>query len=509
MRACSVFSLFVLIGIALAGNGGIPGAGQAVKRQKAAPRTDPATVVDAQSKAAMAGAPKSSDFPDSDAVCLLDLSDVTLRPDGTVVETVRKTFKLFNQRARSLAEINLPYNSGRERLAVIAARTIKANGTVVRVRDEDMRLSSPGREFAMYGDAASTGFSMPAIEDNCIIDYTYEKTTSSSLLSGQYADTWSLSGRYPVALSRLTLHAGADKPLRYRLCNDDVCKPVVSAGPKGLTKTYVFERRDVEPLVPEPMMPFPMRIAPHVEVSTIGSWDTIGHWYFGLQQPQAKATPAITSTVAGLIAGKATEAAKATAIYDWVAGDIRYIGLALGASAYRPHPASEVFAKRYGDGKDKTNLLIAMLGAAGIHADPVLLYTGNPVDQAGRLPSLQAFNHCIAVAKIDGKEVWLDAAAVTCPYGDIPANDRSTYGLVISSGGSAFQRIPAYLPAENGMVDRETVALNADGSAELRIGWSFRATSRRRSAFRCERPPQRSASRLRSRWCRRSRAAPS
>jgi hypothetical protein len=400
-------------------------------------------------------------------VCLLDLSTIQIEPDGGVIETTRKAYKLFNQRARSLAEVNLPSNMGRDLLEVLVARTIKTNGAIVPVRREDMRTSSPGQEYAMYGDAVTTGFSLPAIEDNCVIDYTYQTVRNAGHAPEIYAATWVFTGPYPVKLSRLTVHSPAVTPLYYKIYNDDLCKPVVTTTPDGKTKNYNFERRDIKPIVPEPQMPYPLNIASHMEVSTSESWREIARWFAGIQQPQAKANSAIQSTVAKLVAGKTIDADKATAIYDWVVSNIRYVGVELGRTSYRPHSASEVYGKRYGDAKDKTNLLITMLRAAGLHADPVLLHAGSPINLEQRLPSLRALNDCITLAQVEGKEVWLDAAAETCSYGDIPQADRGADALVVTPGKVEFKQIPSYQPAENSVEDHETTAVKDDGSAEI------------------------------------------
>jgi hypothetical protein len=459
---CSIIALSLL---EIAAPGGA--APQHGRQNKPVPRTDPFTAIDPQLKAALATAPKSTEFPDSDAASLLDISDVEIKPDGTVVETVRHAYKLFNQRARTLAEIDLPYNSGRQHVDVLAARTIKANGTVVPVKREDIRTSTPGQEYAMYGDAVSTGFSMPAIEDNCVIDYTYRMVQAPKLLQGQYAATWLFASRYPVKLSRLTVHAPAAAVLGYRIKNDPLCKPMITLSPNGSIRTTVFEDRDIKPIVPEPLMPNPLQVAPHVELSTISSWGEIAKWYSGLQPTRSAATPAITATVGKITGGKTSPRDKAAAIYDWVVSNVRSVGVQFGLAGYRPHPAAEVASKRYGDARDKTNLLIAMLAVAGISADPVLLAAGIPDDLESHLPSLQAFNHCIALAHIEGKDVWLDASAEACPYGDIPQADRGAYGFVVSGGKHVFKRIPPYQPEENGIEDHETIQLTEDGSAEI------------------------------------------
>jgi transglutaminase-like putative cysteine protease len=46
--------------------------------------------------------------------------------------------------------------------------------------------------------------------------------------------------------------------------------------------------------------------------------------------------------------------------------DIRYVAIELGIGAQQPHPASDVFTKRYGDCKDKATLLSSILKEIGV-----------------------------------------------------------------------------------------------------------------------------------------------
>ena len=141
----------------------------------------------------------------------------------------------------------------------------------------------------------------------------------------------------------------------------------------GKFKTYLWERTNLKPIDVEPGMPRLSEIGSWMEISSLDSWQDVAKWFIGLQTPQAKASPKIKETVARLTAGKTTDEEKARAIYDWVANKTRYVGLEFGLSAFRPHSASDVHDKQYGDCKDKANLLITMLGLAGIQAKPVLL----------------------------------------------------------------------------------------------------------------------------------------
>jgi len=443
-------------------------AGPPTKPGKSSPVSRVAPVaggLDTELKAAVAAAPSATQWPNSNYARLLDIGNVTVKSDGTILAKYRMSYKLFNERARDLAEVNLPYNASYQEIHVLSARTIKKDGTVVEVKPADIRVSSPYHDYLMYDDAQGVGFSMPAIEDECVIDYTWEEITRPLLMPGQFWTYWGFSGLEPVGLCRYVLKAPADKKLNFKVYNDDSLKPVVTLSTDGKFKTYVWERTNLKPIDVEPSMPRMSEVGSWMEVSSLDSWQEVAHWFSGLQSPQAKATPAIKATVNELIAGKATDDDKARAIYDWVANRTRYVGLEFGLSAFRPHSATEVHDKRYGDCKDKANLLITMLGLAGIKAKPVLLHADERRQPSDGLPTLNAFNHCIAIADVSGKEVWLDATAETCAYGDIPYSDRGVQALVVGEGKGEFKTIPSYQPQDNGVDIRSRVMLQADGSA--------------------------------------------
>lgn len=442
--------------------------------------------LDVELQTALKAAPTQKQWPNNNYARLLDLGNVTVKSDGTMIAEYRLTTKLFNENARELAEVNLPYNDSYQAIRVIRARTIKKDGTIVNVKSEDIRESAPYGEYLMYDDAKAISFSMPAVEDDCIIDYTWQEITRPLLMPGQFWTHWSFSGQEPSALSRYVLTAPADKKFNFKVYNDDTLKPLVVTSKDGRTTTYTWERKDLKPIEVEPAMPSPTEITTWMEISSIKSWADIGKWYWDLQKSQTAATPAIRTTVNKLIADKKTDEDKARAIYDWVANKTRYVGLEFGISAYKPHAAAEVHDKLYGDCKDKATMLITMLGLAGIKAHPVLLHADDRRESSKGLPTLDDFNHCIALAEVSGKEVWLDGTAETCAFGDIPNSDRGVEAFVVRDGVGVFQKIPTYKPEENGQSSRTLVALKPDGSAEMQyeltlrgaVAQYFRATVR-------------------------------
>ncbi|WP_369434647.1 transglutaminase family protein [Psychromonas sp. MME1] len=93
---------------------------------------------------------------------------------------------------------------------------------------------------------------------------------------------------------------------------------------------------------------------------------------------------------------------------QFVQGEIRYLGIELGVNSHQPHDPDEVFKNRFGDCKDKTLLLIAILEKLGITAHPALVSTFGAVNLPNELPSPIEFNHVITRVESDDQVYWLD-----------------------------------------------------------------------------------------------------
>ncbi|MDE0554550.1 MAG: transglutaminase-like domain-containing protein, partial [Candidatus Poribacteria bacterium] len=162
-----------------------------------------------------------------------------------------------------------------------------------------------------------------------------------------------------------------------------------------------------------------------------------------------------------------TDEAKISAIYNFIASEIRYVGIELGQSAYQPSYATEVFQMQYGDCKDKTTLLISMLDLAGIKAYPCLISMAPYARVDTTLPFLSQFNHIIAAVPTGADTyIWLDTTAATCSYGDLPYNVQGRTGFLISDTHGIFVETPIFSPEANRLVSTTELTLDSEGTAQ-------------------------------------------
>ena len=105
------------------------------------------------------------------------------------------------------------------------------------------------------------------------------------------------------------------------------------------------------------------------------NWEQMGRWYQGLTNGRFDSSPQIKQKVNTLTSSDPSQLAKMRALAQFVQRDIRYVAIELGIGGWQPHPATEVFAHRYGDCKDKATLMATMLREIGIDSYHVSINT--------------------------------------------------------------------------------------------------------------------------------------
>jgi hypothetical protein len=172
------------------------------------------------------------------------------------------------------------------------------------------------------------------------------------------------------------------------------------------------------------------------------------------------------AAAAALTVAGPTELDKVRALHALVVGGTRYVGLEFGIHGFKPYKVSQVLSRRFGDCKDKAALLVVLLREAAIDAEMVLLRTR----RGGRLATLPAslaiFDH--AIVFIPKLNLYLDGTAEFSGMDELPGQDQGVMVLRVGPRGSHLDQTPVLPAARNRAERRWEVALNADGSADVR-----------------------------------------
>jgi hypothetical protein len=161
---------------------------------------------------------------------------------------------------------------------------------------------------------------------------------------------------------------------------------------------------------------------------------------------------------------------------------VNYISIVLNsgnAGGMIPRAAANVFKCNYGDCKDKSNLLRALLREEGVVAYPVMVHTGLGHTIWEEWPSPYQFNHCILAIEVDasvtgpavvdtpdfGRLMFFDPTDDDTPPGLISTAEAGNRGLILAGAKTALITLPAIAPEQN-RVERR-VAATLDGAGDM------------------------------------------
>jgi cellulose synthase operon protein C len=234
---------------------------------------------------------------------------------------------------------------------------------------------------------------------------------------------------------------------------------------RGDQRIYRFVGHDLPALQEEAQQPPWEEVLGHVHVSTYKSWEEMGRWYWGLVKDQFVPDDEVRRRAEALTAGLKDEASRVRAVYDYVVQKTRYVALEFGIHGYKPYRCAQIFARGFGDCKDKATLIVTMLGALGIKATPVIVRTANRGAIETSPASLAPFDHMIAY--VPSLDLYLDGTAEYTGALELPAMDRGAVALQVNEGAARLVTLPDPPAGASVSADRLEASLSADGSAQL------------------------------------------
>lgn len=180
-----------------------------------------------------------------------------------------------------------------------------------------------------------------------------------------------------------------------------------------------------------------------IEASTFADWADVSKIMAPLYATEG-ALPAgssIAAEVAAIKAATADPLRRTAMALQLVQDKIRYLAVGMDGGNYVPQSPAKTWDVRYGDCKAKTLLLLAMLEAMKIEAEPVLAHAilGDVVPL--RVPSALAFNHILVRATIDGETLWLDGTRLGTRLADLRDTPALGHVLPVRAEGAELMKI--------------------------------------------------------------------
>jgi hypothetical protein len=435
---------------------------------------------------ALVNAPLPAHDEKTDAVLMYSEMNVTVQSEDKIKTQVRKAYKILRPGGRDYGIAEVFYTSPGQKVTSLHGWSIPASGKDYEAKDKeaiDVAIPGvPGSE--LIDDSHTKLLRIPASDPGNIVGYEYEVEEHPLVLQ----DRWLFQFSLPVRESHYSLQLPPGWEYRASFLNYPEVKPT-----GGTANQWQWVVNDVKGIRHEEEMPPFGGVAGQMILSFFPSggpsmkngfsnWREMGTWYWNLQNGRTDASAGIKQKVAELTGPLPTQLAKMKALGHFVQHDIRYVAIELGIGGWQPHPAQDIFTHRYGDCKDKANLMRSMLREIGIESYQIAINT-----ERGSIttdtPAYQGFNHQITVIKLPegltdpslvavvthprlGRILFFDPTDELTPFGQISGSLQANWGLMVTADGGELIELPKQ-PSDMNSIQR-TGKLTLDPSGTLK-----------------------------------------
>jgi tetratricopeptide (TPR) repeat protein/transglutaminase-like putative cysteine protease len=435
---------------------------QVAHLEPAAPRTDELRARPAAEFLTKRSAPAEGQARRS----LVDLRVTSVFASGLASRFHQVVFQPLTEAAATASrDYVFTYETDSQMVQVRTARVFRKDGHTDEAVESGPGPTADDESIAMYTSSRTYIIHFPRLEPGDVIEVQYriEDVAARNTFADYFGEIAYLQGTEPIFRAEYVLVTPKSRTFYFNTPHVPGLRRTVEEN--GDERTFDFLALDVPGLAPEPLQPPWTETLGHVHVSTFRSWDEMGRWYWGLVKDQFAPDDEVRRRASVLTQGLTSDAAKVRAIYDYVVQKTRYVALEFGIHGYQPYRCSQIFARGFGDCKDKATLIVTMLGALGIHAIPVIVRTGNRGDIESSPASLAPFDHMIAY--VPSLAVYLDGTAEYTGMLELPAMDRGALALQVDEGTATLVRLPDPAASKSATVLHLDATLADDGSAQV------------------------------------------
>ncbi len=293
-------------------------------------------------------------------------------------------------------------------------------------------------EYQLYDGSRTLNVILEDVRPGDTVEYSYTLEGSNPIFAGHFSETLNTRWTVPVGRLHYRMLWPSNKPLHIRNHETGV-KPIKRL--LGRETEYIWLSDRVQAMQNDGDTPSWYDPFPKFTMSDMSDWREVVDWALPLYR-ETPVTEAEREVIAAIEQAETSQEKKLLAALDFVQEQIRYLGLEMGESSHKPSLPAEVLERRYGDCKDKTRLLVSLLRELGIEAFPALVNTHSGVYLTDALPSQLAFDHAIVLARLDGRNYWLDPTR-THQRGDLETlyQPDYDYALVVADSDGGLKKM--------------------------------------------------------------------
>ena len=306
------------------------------------------------------------------------------------------------------AQLTFDFDPGYETLTIHQVRVWRNGQPLDRLEPQELRLfqREANLEHFLYTGTKTAYLILPDIRVGDRLEYSYTIQGHNPVMDNRYGEKIPLDWDIPVAQNNLRLVVAPSRALYFQApkASDSFLKVSEIAGRREI----IWHQENVPAVQRDSDTPAWYSPYRSLTVSEFADWGDVVKWAKPLYDEAAVVDPTVQLLADALMKQAQSDAEKVMLALQFVQQEVRYLGMEDGMGSHRPRKAADTLYRRYGDCKDKTALLLALLKAMGFSPTAALVSLEQGSQLPAELPSPYAFDHVIVTLLLEGKRVWLD-----------------------------------------------------------------------------------------------------
>nr|NIU01622.1 DUF3857 and transglutaminase domain-containing protein [Nitrosopumilaceae archaeon]NIX62224.1 DUF3857 domain-containing protein [Nitrosopumilaceae archaeon] len=388
-----------------------------------------------------------------DALIELDERELVIEDYDKAKLKVHRIIHVYNEKGDKHGHVKLWEDEFRK-CKKLGGSLLSIDGDVLKeIDDDDISKSQLSPGYALYNDTQYQWIDLKWNQYPYKIEYEYELDYETLF----YWPDWYPQKDIPVLKSTYRLIIEKEH-IDYRtyFIGMEVTPKIIK---DGKTREMLWELSNISPKIEEDFMPpeneiqmalkfEPIRFTMNSYIAKFDSWDGVARWYSELAKERYELPPQFKTTVHQIVSDASSEYEKISRLFSFLQKNTRYVAIHLGIGGWQPHSAEAVSKNKYGDCKDLSTLMIAMLQEAGIDAYPALTLTRDKGVIIKDFPS-QDFNHLITFVPLQEDTLWLECTSNLVEAGELPSSVEGCDVLVVNQSEAEIIRTPQSRASNN------------------------------------------------------------
>ena len=408
---------------------------------------------------------------------LLEENRLEYDQKGAITQNRRRIWRLKSKQISEFGILSAEFAPWYENQPKVTARVFDPNGREFRLSKDDITVSPAGSaDQGILTDRMTVQAALPGLKVGSIVEEIVESTQREAFCEQGTWGRFSWDSFYPGLFLSIEIDAPESNPVTI------LFRPQIPPNLKTEEKTIAGRRtqrwftnqrsavsfESIEPEIPRNEFQQQVMI-----VNTGTQWRLIAEFYSKLVDQRLESDA--LEEIAKEILSQASEAQRSTVegkvhcLSQWVRQNIRYTGVALGNAAIVPARTTTVIARRFGDCKDQSSLLVGLLRASGVPAEVALVNSTSTRFPIPELPCLNAFNHAIVVVRQPTGNWWIDPTDPGSTPQCIPIHLQGRFALIANPSVDDLTTIESQGIERNWEHGNQTISINTNGTSTIEM----------------------------------------